>query len=116
MNRDPRCGDASACLKLRTSVTRRDRGSILQDACPIGIAQNPRKTNPPGRSDVLDRCQRPVTPGRDSVRIEIPIDLPRGNLADVFVPLLAFRGDEAVEYVVPECLTHQRALLEFVEC
>jgi len=60
MNRDPGCGDASACLKLRTSVTRRDRRSILQDACPIEIAKNASKTDRHVRSGVLGRCQRTV--------------------------------------------------------
>src|SRR5687767_5591254 len=30
----PECGDASACLKLRIPVIRRDRTEDVQDACP----------------------------------------------------------------------------------
>src|SRR5262245_8155709 len=37
------CGDASACLKLRTPLTRRDRRSIHQIACPARSAENRRK-------------------------------------------------------------------------
>jgi hypothetical protein len=33
--RDPECGDASACLKLRIPVIRRDRGGIHQFLYPI---------------------------------------------------------------------------------
>jgi succinylarginine dihydrolase len=28
------CGDASACLKLRIPVTRRDRSGVVQKMCP----------------------------------------------------------------------------------
>src|SRR5688572_2275998 len=39
--RDPGCGDASACLKLRPPVIRRDRETYFQDACPPEPAHFP---------------------------------------------------------------------------
>ena len=38
------CGDASACLKLRTPLTRRDQLPIHQIACPARSREKPRKT------------------------------------------------------------------------
>jgi hypothetical protein len=35
----PECGDASACLKLRIPVTRRDQSVVLQKVCPQKIRQ-----------------------------------------------------------------------------
>jgi len=37
-------GDASACLKLRIPVTRRDRRGIHQIACPLRPPEMPRKS------------------------------------------------------------------------
>jgi len=31
----PECGDASACLMLRTPVIRRDRCPVVQKMCPV---------------------------------------------------------------------------------
>jgi hypothetical protein len=45
----PECGDASACLMLRTPVIRRDRCRRLQKVCPLkprllgGISQKQRQ-------------------------------------------------------------------------
>jgi hypothetical protein len=36
--RAPECGDASACLKLRIPVTRRDRPGMVQNMYPYEIA------------------------------------------------------------------------------
>jgi hypothetical protein len=35
----PECGDASACLKLRIPVTRRDHSGVVQNMCPYEISQ-----------------------------------------------------------------------------
>jgi hypothetical protein len=37
--KQPECGDASACLKLRIPVTRRDQSVVLQKVCPQKIRQ-----------------------------------------------------------------------------
>jgi hypothetical protein len=61
-NREPGCGDASACLKLRTSVTRRDRPPFLQDACPRGPFEITQKNGDNVGDAVLGGGHAPVLP------------------------------------------------------
>jgi hypothetical protein len=43
VNEQPECGDASACLKLRIPVTRRDRPSVVQKVCPAESRKSAKK-------------------------------------------------------------------------
>src|SRR5438477_5693223 len=47
--------------------------------------------------------------------VQIVLNLPRRDMADVAVPLGALRGDEVVEDVLAERIAHQRASLELIK-
>jgi hypothetical protein len=60
----PECGDASACLKLRTPVIRRGHFLQIQPACQGDRGEIPRRT---GRTGLRVRGLRPkASPARDA--------------------------------------------------
>src|SRR5215210_5427039 len=71
-------------------------------------------------SCILHFSLLPTSPSRrhpvpDSVRRQIPLDLPRRHVPDVVEPLLPLRFDEVLEYVLAEGLADEVVLLELVE-
>ena len=104
----PEYGDASACLKIRTPVIRRD----LQNPCSRCVP-----LRDPVNFEVIPDSLfgRRHLPESTSIRIEVTLDLPGRHMSHVVAPLLALGSDEVVEDVLAQRVLHQGAFFQFVE-